>query len=127
MTSHFVVFVRLELATSNEKRYDDRFCYWTGFYYVTGPWIFTLKIETVHHRSVTTSWFQIWQEYAALQAMCGHRGLSGFSVINEWLVVEFGVRSRGLRGSANLPSTNEMTIEAATSKKALPGAERENV
>ncbi len=64
-----------------------------------GPLTWALKVYVENDRSVTTSWFKIWQEFNALASICGRRGLSGLSVVDGALILEFVAVSQVLKGT----------------------------
>ena len=78
---------------------------------LAGPWEFILKIEVLKNHSVASSWFQIWQEIIALEAVCGSQGLSGFSTLKKWLLVAFFITPYLRTVNETLGATNMTPLE----------------
>lgn len=91
------VFFKLQGAEESIKRTKG----------ILGPWTFGLRIEGVNRRLVTASWFEIWQVFNAIQAMCGRKSVPGFSLLHERLYIKLDAFPNIMHGNGTLLLTNE--------------------
>ena len=82
---------------------------------ITGNWNLKVKIDVFSpgSRSVTTSWFAIWEAWNAIHAICERRGMSGTSMSKDGVYVEYAALPARVASNHTLSLTNTSGLDAS--------------